>query len=127
MKALGALLLVVIPLYLGSAAACGEGVQIPLPEGAVARLGMGWITQVAYSPDGEYLALATSLGIELRDEETLELVRFFRGHTAPVRSVAFSPDGKTLASASGDRMVRGCGTWRRARRYVPLRSMLPRT
>jgi WD40 repeat protein len=34
------------------------------------------------------------------------LVMFFHGHTSPVYSVAFSPDGKTLASASADTTVR---------------------
>ena len=35
---------------------------IPLPEGAVARLGLGWIADVRFSPDGKYLAVATGLG-----------------------------------------------------------------
>ena len=99
MRALSTILLVVISLSIGLTVAHGEEPQIPLPEGAVARLGLGWMTQIAYSPAGEYLALATSLAVELRDADTLELIRFFHGHTAPVRSVAFSPDGKLLVSA----------------------------
>ena len=86
------------------------GEEIPLPEGAVARLGLGWIgvgdRAVAFSPDGRYLAVATSLGVELRDAKTLRLVRFLQGHIEPVWCVAFSPDGEYLASGSEDNTVK---------------------
>ena len=38
-----------------------------LPEGAIARLGKGSITQVAYSPNGRHLAAAGSAGIWVYD------------------------------------------------------------
>jgi len=80
---------------------------IPLPEGAIARLGLGRITgDVVFSPDGRYLAVGTSLGIELRDAETLELVQFFWGHIGWVSSVAFSPDGRVLASGFDDGTIK---------------------
>ena len=107
------LLLVVFVGILGNAG-FAQGVKIPLPEGAIARLGTGVITDIAFSPDGRYLAVATSLGIELRDSETLELIKFFSGHTGDVNSVAFSSDGKYLASGSEDKTIkllhdgRGC-------------------
>ena len=34
------------------------------------------------------------------------LLKIYRGHKASVRGVAFSPDGKSLVSVSGDRSAR---------------------
>ena len=77
-----------------------------LPEGALARFGKGEVGvagggrdhAVVYSPDGTRLAVASSIGIWLYDATTGAEVALLTGHTDGVTSVAFSPNGKTLAS-----------------------------
>ena len=78
-----------------------------LPEGAKVRLGKGWISgDIAHSPDGTQLAVSSSIGIWIYDTNTYAEVALFTGHTEPVNSVAYSPDGKTLVSGSEDYTVR---------------------
>ena len=79
--------------------------QWHLPEGVKARLGKGRISEIAYSPDGTRLAVASSIGIWLYDAQTGEALDLLTGHTSWVLSVSFSPDGQTLASGSGDGTV----------------------
>ncbi len=85
--------------------------QMDLPEGAVARLGKGSVEQVLYSPDGARLAVVSSIGIWLYDTTTYQevalLVTWTRETGRGDASALFSPDGRTLASASdwGDRTV----------------------
>ena len=77
--------------------------QWSLPEGVRARLGKGQMSgDIAYSPDGTRLAVASSIGIWLYDTETHQEVALLTGHTDWVISVSFSPDGSTLASGSSD-------------------------
>ena len=75
--------------------------KLGLPEGAKARLGKGTINGITYSPDGTRLAVAGSIGIWLYDTATLQEVNLLTGHTGPVECVAFSSDGRLLASGGG--------------------------
>ena len=82
-----------------------DDTQWGLPGGAKVRLGKGSISEIAYSPDGARLAVASGIGIWLYDTNTYQEVALLTGHTGFVTSVAFSPDGRTIASGSRDGTV----------------------
>ncbi len=80
--------------------------QVHLPEGAKARLGKGKIHQIAYSPDGTIVAVATQIGLWLYDVNNRNKTSFLMPHKSKIESIAFSPDGKLLATGSNDNLVR---------------------
>jgi WD40 repeat protein len=62
------------------------------------------------SPDGTRLAVALAgedktFGVRVYDWPRGKVLHTFTGHSAPVSCLAFSPDGKTLASGSQDTTV----------------------
>ena len=87
-----------------------------LSDCAKARLGKGAITAIEFSPDGSQIAVASPVGIWLYDAQTGKELALLPGHregfstsvfagtggTLTINALAFSPDGKLLASASED-------------------------
>ena len=75
-------------------------------------LGLQWVLAVAYSPDGKTLASSGSSDgtIQLWNANNGELLRTLKGHKEMVRTLAFSPDGKTLVSGSDDDTLRAWDT-----------------
>ncbi len=61
---------------------------------------------VAFSPAGDLVVLgAPDGGIHIWDLQTGAELAVFRGHSGVINAFAFSPNGKTLASASSDTSV----------------------
>ena len=81
-----------------------------LPENATVRFSKGVMggsdRSVAFSPDGKRFAVATGAGIWIYDAETYREISLLTGHTRRVRTVAFSPNGETLASGAEDTTVK---------------------
>ena len=72
-----------------------------LPDGAMARLGKGTIRDIAFSPVGQYLAVASGIGVWIYEVATSRALMLIPTASL-VSSVSFSPDGATLASGSWD-------------------------
>ena len=77
--------------------------QWQLPEGAKMRVGKGKINDVKFSSDGDLLAVATNIGVWLYDANVGAEVALLMDKSRNVRRVAFSPDGKTLATGGWSR------------------------
>ena len=75
-----------------------DNTKVGLPEGAIARLGKGGINLMRFSPDGTRLAVGTDVGVWLYDVPNGKETALFTEHPGQVNAIAFSTDGKILAS-----------------------------
>lgn len=84
-----------------------EGIEARLyHEIRVMRPEAGAVNGVAFSPDGKRAASADARGVRLWDLATGKRLAANEEHRDRVTCVAFSPDGKLLATGSDDRSVR---------------------
>ncbi|NWF70201.1 MAG: WD40 repeat domain-containing protein [Chloroflexi bacterium] len=84
----------------------------------LARVKHGWVTQVAWSPDGRALAVANAEGVALYAGGFGGTPSSTLRHPAPAKGVAFHPTQPLIAAACADTLVR---LWLSAEKYVELR------
>lgn len=86
----------------------GEPQKWHLPDGAIARLGNGVMGEsdraVSFSPDGQYVAVASGIGVWLYNVATSSAVALFPTTNA-VSSLSFSTDGTRLASGGAGNKI----------------------
>jgi WD40 repeat protein len=70
-----------------------------------ARLGKGKLRTAVWSPDGREIAIATSVGIRLLNARNLDEIAFM-DTKSDLQSIAYSPDGKFIASVDSYLRVR---------------------
>ena len=69
-----------------------------LPESAVARLGRGSLRDMAFSPDEQYFAVGTSIGLWLYELSTLSPIALWETDRGYIDGVTFSPDSQWIAA-----------------------------
>ncbi len=88
------------------------GATWALPKDAIARLGKGIhrigpdLDSVALSPDGTYFAAGTGMGLWFYDVSTMTAIALWETERGLISSVDISPDGKLIAIANWDGIVK---------------------
>lgn len=67
--------------------------------------GMGDVNHLTSSADGKHVAVVSSIGIYIFDQQNLQLEKFIDTR-AWMTALAFSPDGSTLAAGDRDGLIR---------------------
>ena len=85
-----------------------NGESLPIPNNALILTGLN-IRTIAVSPDSTLIAVDghhIANNIQLWDAHSGRIISVHSGHTDSVNTLAFSPDGKTIASGSKDQTIR---------------------
>ena len=77
-----------------------------LPEGAIARFERGGVGDMAFSPDGRYLAVATKIGLWWYEVATMSPVALWETERGMISDIAFSPNGKWIAISNWDKILK---------------------
>jgi WD40 repeat protein len=71
-----------------------------LPEGAIARLGRGSVGNMAFSPDGQYFAIGSWIGLWLYELPTLTPIALWDTERGMTGGASFSPDGNQIVTST---------------------------
>ncbi len=77
-----------------------------LPEGAVGRLARGRVSDMSFSSDGKYLAVATPMGCWMYDRLSLEPLALFETERGMLYDVIFSHDAQLIATSNYDGVLK---------------------
>ena len=77
-----------------------------LPDGAIGRLGQGWLLDVEFSPDGAYLTVATKIGFWIYDTATMAPRALWGTERGMFNVATFSHDMRWIATGDQDGIVK---------------------
>ena len=77
-----------------------------LPDGAIARLGQGWLLDVEFSPDGAYLTVSTKIGFWIYDTATMAPRALWGTERGMFNVATFSHDMRWIATGDQDGIVK---------------------
>ena len=77
-----------------------------LPEGAIGRLARGSVSDMSFSMDGKYLAVATWIGCWLYDRPSLKPLALFETERGVLKKITFSLDAQLIATSNLDGVLK---------------------
>ena len=91
-----------------ASAGTGKGIYLwhVAKQELITTLNQEWITALAFSPEGRFLAAGTGAEIRVWDMKTQTEVTTLEGCASRVNSIAFSHDGKKVVAGSLDGTIR---------------------
>ncbi len=118
-------LCIILSLYLSNGYA-QDYTEWGLPEGAKMRLGKGEINDIKFSPDGNLLAVGTSIGVWIYDVHSRKEVTFLKSDKYQIDALMYIEGGTKIVSAGIDGPTGRIITWEVETESSPEKPNIPK-